>query len=118
MKGLSFERQGPKQTEKETPRKHNVGNRKRLQNSTIMSSELSERFCTHETRTECNTKRNIQRTRKKLLQLENVIEEIKIYIIGLEDKVLEITQQEEQKDWKEEITESLEKSYYVIKRSS
>ena len=65
----------------------------------------------------------MQRTRKELLQFENVIAEIKPYIIGLEDKVLEIIQQAEQKDGNrtrkaKEITGSLERSYYVIKRNS
>lgn len=61
--------------------------------------------------------------KKEVLQFENMIAEIKNYIIGLEDRVIEITQKVEQKienrrGKTKEIRRSLEKSYYAIKRSS
>ena len=55
---------GPKQTEKLTQERIDNGGRgNRPQNSTLTSSEIVEKVCTHETRTECIMKRNIERMR-------------------------------------------------------
>lgn len=77
----------------------NVGSRKTPKINCNIFRDIRKKFCTYQTRTECNTKRSTQRTREKLLQFESMIAEIKDYIVGLEDKVTEITQKVGQKDW-------------------
>ena len=77
-------------------KKHKVGSWKRLQNTAETTLEILERLAF--------MKQEQNAIRKEYSKNKNTcnskIAKIKNYVVGLEDKVIEIIWKEEQKDWK------------------
>lgn len=96
MKELLFERQGTKQRKK-TPKKREQKKSPKINYNVFR--DIRKKFHLWN-KNWMQYKKYHSKNKKKLLQFENVIAEIKNYIVNLEDKVVEITQKVEQKDWK------------------
>ena len=97
MKGSLLEIKGPKQIEQLTQRStDNVGSWKRLQNTAETSLEILERLAFMKQEQNAIWKEHS----KNKNTCNSKIAKIKNYVVGLEDKVIEIIWKAEQKDWK------------------
>lgn len=91
---LLLERQGSKQTEKLTQGStDHTGSQKSLRTPTVPSSEITEKRFTPKKQEQNEIQKGTFKEQEVLH--ENTIAKIKNYIVGLEDKVIEIIQKVE-----------------------